>query len=96
MLEGSYEIFLDGKTERRGPGDFVNILSGVAHGFRNAGACTARMLIINVPGGIHEHFFADAGDPVGQFDKLPADQPTRRAQADRGRCPLSHEMLKPA
>ncbi|HEX2526005.1 MAG TPA: cupin domain-containing protein [Geminicoccus sp.] len=64
VLEGTYEITVAGQARQCGRGSFVHVPRGVVHGFRNAGDRTARMLILNVPGGIHERFYADAGEPV--------------------------------
>ena len=71
VLEGSYEIMLDGETREYGPGSFVHVPKGRPHGFRNAGTTPARMLIINMPGGIHERFYAEAGDPVADPTSFP-------------------------
>jgi mannose-6-phosphate isomerase-like protein (cupin superfamily) len=57
VLEG--EITLDsaeGPTTA-GPGTFVHLPRGVAHGFRNAGAQPARMLVVTTPGGGLEGVF---------------------------------------
>ncbi|MEP9366739.1 cupin domain-containing protein [Xanthobacter sp. VNH20] len=75
VLEGEYEIFRDGETTRHGPGSFVYMPRGVAHGFRNAGSETARMLIINTPGGLHEQFFLAAGEPAEGPLAFPPPQP---------------------
>jgi hypothetical protein len=34
------------------------------HAYRNIGEDTARMLVLAVPGGYHEHFFLEGGYPV--------------------------------
>ncbi|MFG1423304.1 cupin domain-containing protein [Roseixanthobacter liquoris] len=75
VLEGEYEVFRDGETSRHGPGSFVYMPRGTAHGFRNAGSETARMLIINVPGGLHEQFFLEAGEPAAGPLAFPPPQP---------------------
>jgi quercetin dioxygenase-like cupin family protein len=76
VLEGAYEITVAGQARRYGPGSFVYVPQGVVHGFRNAGDRTAKMLILNVPGGIHERFYADAGEPVADPTNFtPASAP---------------------
>ncbi len=72
VLEGSYEFVVNGKAGIHGPGSFVYMPQGCPHAFRNVGAAPARMLTINVPGGLHERFFLAAGDPVSAPDAFPA------------------------
>lgn len=74
VLEGEYEVFRDGEISRHGPGAFVYMPRGTAHGFRNAGPETARMLVINVPGGLHEQFFLAAGEPAAGPLAFPPPQ----------------------
>jgi quercetin dioxygenase-like cupin family protein len=59
ILEG--EITLDSAegTIIARPGAFVHLPRGVAHGFRNAGATAARMLVVTTPGGCLEGVFRD-------------------------------------
>ncbi|GGD01872.1 cupin domain-containing protein [Aureimonas glaciei] len=75
VLEGGYDVFLDGKTSAARAGDFVYIPRGVAHGFHNPGPVPARMLIINLPGGLHETFFLEAGDGVADASIFPPASP---------------------
>lgn len=71
VLEGEYEFILDGVVTIHGRGSFVYIPKGVPHGFRNAGVRPARMLIMNLPGGLHENFFLEAGDQVESSEAFP-------------------------
>ena len=64
VLEGTYEFMQAGKTIEGTPGTYLFIPRGDLHAFRNSGQVPAKMLIINSPGGLHEKFFAEAGDPV--------------------------------
>jgi len=75
VLDGTYEFMKDGKVFIGEAGTFVYIPRSVAHGFRNVGAAPARMLIINLPGGLHENFFAEAGDPVADAVTFPPMAP---------------------
>jgi quercetin dioxygenase-like cupin family protein len=75
VLDGTYEFMKDGKIITAEAGAFVYIPRSVAHGFRNIGAAPARMLIINLPGGLHENFFAEAGDPVADAATFPPMSP---------------------
>ena len=57
VIEGEYEIFLDGKMETAGAGALVNFPRNVVHGFRNIGNSPARALFIVTPGENFESFF---------------------------------------
>ncbi|SKA20526.1 cupin domain-containing protein [Consotaella salsifontis] len=75
VLEGHYRFFLDGKTRVAGPGEFIYVPRGTPHGFWNDEDTPSRMLIINVPAGIHDRFFIEAGDPVESADAAPPMAP---------------------
>jgi len=44
------------------PGDQAFIPREMVHAYTNTGSVPARMLIMTTPGGIHEKFFAEAGE----------------------------------
>jgi quercetin dioxygenase-like cupin family protein len=69
VLEGSYEIFLDGRNFEAGSGALIHFPKRIAHGFRNTGSTTGRTLWTVVPGGNFEHFFNELG-------ALPTDAPS--------------------
>lgn len=87
VLEGSYEFMHNGSLVAAGPGAFVFVAKGEPHAFRNAGSKPARMLIINSPAGLHENFFREAGDAIGENDPMPEagapDLPRLGAAAER-------------
>lgn len=97
VLDGTFEVVLDGAGRTLGPGDFAFVPAGTPHAFRNPGAGPARMLIINLPGGAHEDFFLAVGDPVADaaagFPPMSApDVPRIVAEAAR----FGIEILPPA
>src|SRR5262245_30266213 len=51
ILEGTYELTVDGKTTTAGPGTIVFIPRNVVHRFKNVGDTAARMLDWSLPGG---------------------------------------------
>lgn len=59
VVDGSYEFWLDGKTELKGPGSSVFLPRGVPHTFRVLGDQPGRNLAILTPGGF-ENFFIEA------------------------------------
>jgi quercetin dioxygenase-like cupin family protein len=95
VLEGEYEFILGEQTLTRGPGSFIFVPRGTPHGFRNAGAATARMLIINLPGGLHENFFAEAGEPVASVSTFPAMTPPDVPKIVAAGARYGIEMLPP-
>lgn len=71
VLEGEFAFMIGDKTETVGPGSFRFVPAGTAHAFTNTTSRPARMLIINLPGGPHEQFFMEAGDPVADASAFP-------------------------
>ena len=71
VLEGAYTALLGDDEVALGPGAYAFVPRGTVHAFTNAGAATARMLVLVTPGGIHEQFLAEVGDADGR----PAWQP---------------------
>lgn len=87
VLEGTYEFMHNGQTLIGKPGSFIFVKRGEPHAFRNPGDAPAKMLIINSPGGLHENFFQEAGDPIATGTDFPApsapDMPRLGAAAAR-------------
>ena len=95
VLEGEYEFVLGDKSATHGPGSFVFVPRGTPHGFRNAGSVPARMLIINLPGGLHENFFAEAGEPVADATSFPPMTPPDVPKIVAAGARYGIEMLPP-
>jgi quercetin dioxygenase-like cupin family protein len=62
VIEGEFEMTMDGATERLGPGQTVHIRAGVVHSGTNVGAVPGRRLLTFTPAGMEE-FFREAGAP---------------------------------
>ena len=58
IVEGTYELTLDGQTSTVGPGTIVFIPRNVVHRFKNIGDATACMLDWSLPGGQDRYFKA--------------------------------------
>jgi quercetin dioxygenase-like cupin family protein len=56
VLEGTYEMTVDGNTSTAGPGTLVFIPRNIVHRFRNIGETRASMLDWTQPGG-QDHYF---------------------------------------
>ena len=64
VLEGVFEIEVDGEPHRCEVGDFLSIAPGVLHSLRNAGPGWGRLLIKTAPGSQHLRFFEALGEPL--------------------------------
>jgi quercetin dioxygenase-like cupin family protein len=62
VVEGEFEMTVDGATERLGPGQTLHIPAGVVHAGGNVGATPGRRLLTFSPAGMEE-FFREAGAP---------------------------------
>jgi mannose-6-phosphate isomerase-like protein (cupin superfamily) len=58
------------RTVHIGPGGVAHIAAGVPHTFENMGKTPGKLLAVLSPAGI-EHFFAELGVPVTDWDTLP-------------------------
>jgi mannose-6-phosphate isomerase-like protein (cupin superfamily) len=63
VLEGSFEMLLDGTRSALSAGDTIHIPRGTVHSGANVGHRTGRRLIVFSPGGL-ERFFLEAGSPT--------------------------------
>jgi len=61
ILEGTYELTVDGQTTTAGVGTMVFIPRNVVHRFKNVGDTTACMLDWSLPGG-QDHYFKAISD----------------------------------
>lgn len=77
VTEGTFEFMLNGAVRQCGPGEFVYVAAGSVHAFRNNASTPSKMLIFNLPGGLHESFFIAAGEAVapGQTEFPPMSPP---------------------
>ena len=74
LLEGEWELMVEGRASVVGAGTFVNIPRGTLHTFRNAGTTPARFLGLAVPAGF-EGFFEEIGEPVTDASSSPPAGP---------------------
>jgi mannose-6-phosphate isomerase-like protein (cupin superfamily) len=63
VLEGDFEIVIDGKRSRLSTGETVHIPRGAVHSSSNVGRQTGRRLILFSPAGL-ERFFLEIGSPT--------------------------------
>jgi quercetin dioxygenase-like cupin family protein len=63
VLEGEFEVHIDGQSLIAGPGSWVTLAKGSVHHFKNIGSAPAKMLILATPAGL-DQFFLEAGREV--------------------------------
>ncbi len=96
VTDGEFEFMLDGTWRRCGPGEFVYVSPGVVHAFRNPAPTPSKMLIINMPGGMHEGFFQAVGEPVErETTTFPPMGPPDVALLTRTAARFGIEILPP-
>jgi quercetin dioxygenase-like cupin family protein len=61
VLDGRFELVVDGERCELGPGDTAHVPRGVVHSGRNVGDGPGRRLIVFTPGGI-EGWFLEVGE----------------------------------
>ena len=76
LLEGEYEFLVEGRIFRVGAGSLIYVPRGHLHAHKNAGEGTGRLLLSQTPGGSHERFFEEIGEPAVDDSRAPvqADQ----------------------
>ena len=64
VLEGEYEFLVEDHAIRAGGGSLIYVPRGNLHAHKNVGTTTGRMLLSQTPGGLHERFFEEVGEPT--------------------------------
>jgi len=77
VLDGEYEFCVEGRTINAGPGSLIYVPKGNLHAHANLGEGTARMLLSQTPGGLHERFFEEIGEETKDISTTvgPEDPP---------------------
>lgn len=78
VLEGTFDFQIEEQHLQLGPGGFAFVPKQTTHTFLNSSAVQeGRLLILTLPAGYHERFFAEAGepkaDPRAPFSTQPPD-----------------------
>ena len=64
VLEGEYEFLVEGRILQMPAGSLLYVPKGNLHAHKNVGEGTSRMLVSQTPGGLHELFFEELGEPA--------------------------------
>ena len=76
ILEGTFEIEVEGETNRYEVGSFLAIQPGNLHTIRNVGPGWGRILTVVSPGSQHQRFFDTLGEPHDpEADPPPVTEP---------------------
>ena len=67
VLEGRFAFLIERARTEAGPGSLLYVPKGTLHGFENVGGATGKLLMSQTPGGLHERFIEEAGEPVPGF-----------------------------
>jgi len=64
ILEGEFELEIEGEPQRCEAGDFLSIQPGVLHEVRNIAPDWGRIMFVASPGRGHQRFFETLGEPL--------------------------------
>lgn len=64
VVDGTYEFRAGEDSVVAGPGDYLFVPRPTPHSFFNIGGTVGRVIIVLSPGGIHERFFEEIGEPI--------------------------------
>ena len=71
VLKGEYEFLVEDRTVEAGAGSLIYVPKGHLHAYINVGEGTARMMVSQTPGGLHERFFEEIGVPATDEPRRP-------------------------
>lgn len=77
VLQGTFQFQIEDQQLHLGPGEFAFVAEQKRHMYFNSGQEEGRLLVITLPAGNHEQFFAEAGEPTANalepISTLPPD-----------------------
>lgn len=74
ILDGVFEVTVDGQTETAAAGAFVQIPGGTVHSFKNVSKGLARTLTISSPHGLEAYFRAAGKEISNPYEQVPRGQ----------------------
>lgn len=75
VVEGTYEFRAGEDSVVAGPGGYLFVPRPTPHSFFNIGDTVGRVIIVLSPGGIHERFFGEIGEPIEDLLNPPPAAP---------------------
>lgn len=64
VLEGRFEVLIEDERFAASDGSVIYVPKGTLHALENMGGGPGRLLAIHTPGGTHERFVEEAGEPA--------------------------------
>ncbi len=97
ILEGVFELEVEGEPHRCEVGDFLSVQPGVLHAIRNVGPDWGRIMFLESPGSQHQRFFETYGEPLDPgADPSPLTEPPDFERLDEvGRASGIHFVPPP-
>lgn len=74
VLEGRFEVLIEDERFEAVPGSVIYVPKGTLHAFRDVSETTGRLLVIHTPGGSHERFVEETGEPATNGTAPPATE----------------------
>ena len=74
VLKGEYKFLVEDRTVDAGAGSLIYVPKGHLHAHINVGEGTARMLVSQTPGGLHERFFEEIGEETKDGSTPPGSE----------------------
>lgn len=74
VVEGRFEFVIEGARIEAGTGSLVYVIKGELHAFENVGEGVGRLLVLHTPGGSHERFIEEVGEPTAFGSKPTKDE----------------------
>jgi quercetin dioxygenase-like cupin family protein len=76
LLEGEYEFLVEGRSFGMDAGSLIYVPRGTLHAHKKVGEGKGRLLLSQTPGGLHERFFEEIGEPAMEDSRppVPAEQ----------------------
>jgi mannose-6-phosphate isomerase-like protein (cupin superfamily) len=73
VLEGRFAFLIERDKTEAVPGSLLYVPKGTLHAFENVGGGTGKLLMSQTPGGLHERFVEETGEPVSGFAVAGSD-----------------------
>lgn len=96
VLEGTFQLQIEEQQLDLGPGEFAFVSGQKPHRYFNSSAEEGRLLVITLPAGNHEGFFAEIGEPTADASEPISTQPPDIEKIMRAGKRYGIEILPPA
>lgn len=70
VLDGRFEFLIEGTRIEANIGSLIYVPKGNLHVFKNSGTTIGKLLMSQTPGGLHERFIEETGEPLAIEEAL--------------------------